>query len=270
MADAEPSVLFLGDLDDPWVAAIAEALPRRSAREHCRDALPADPPAAGVVVAHRGVLTPPDGEALRRLRERGTRVLLCVGPHVRARDVEQFAGTVDIVLPEATASETIARHLLVAGDESEDFATRPIRPMVAVVAGAFETRRMLAEACERAGYPARPFASWEEATPSRLAVWDAPVLDAGWDETLRAAAGRRSVVAMIGFADRGLVARAREAGAAACLDLPCDLDDLAFVLDRLALRPEPLPPIDGPHAVPPRPKGLRLVRPPVAEPRRGA
>jgi len=70
---------------------------------------------------------------------------------------------------------------------------------------------------------------------------------------------------MIGFADRGLVTEARAAGASACLDFPCDLADLAFVLARLADRAETAPGFDASHAVPPPRMGLRVVRPPVAD-----
>jgi hypothetical protein len=266
MADETSRLHFLGDLSDPWVLGIAEALPAFATREDAPGPLPAALPEADVVVVHRSILPVSDRETLQSWRKQGRRVLLCIGPHVRARDLEPFGSAADALLGEATASETIARH--VARVEGDPHGPRSTLPLVAVVAGGFEARRMLVEACEEAGFAARGFASFDEATPSRLAVWDAPVLERDWTEMLREPARRRSVLALIGFADRVSVSLAREAGAAACLDSPFDLDDLAFVLDRLATSSPREIPIDGPHAVPPPRMGLRVVRPPVADPKR--
>ena len=47
------------------------------------------------------------------------------------------------------------------------------------------------------------------------------------------------MIALAGFADRAIVARAREAGAVACLELPCDLDDLVDAVDRAVVATPP-------------------------------
>ena len=85
------------------------------------------------------------------------------------------------------------------------------------------------------------------------------------------------MVALLGFADRATVGQARAHGASACLELPFDLADLVFVLDRLAA-----PRIEPAHEVPPPPAaagagvGLRANgrakrrTPTVAEPGGGA
>jgi hypothetical protein len=269
MAVDAPSVLFIGDLDDPWVAAIADAIPGEVARRNCTDGpLFEEPADQSTVVIHRETLGPGDAAVMRDLSEAGRRVILCIGPHVRARDVDQFAVSADLVLPDATASETIARHVCPA--YTHEFEPRAVLPLVAVVSSSYEVRRVLVDACEIAGFAAKAFPSWAEATPSRLAIWDAPVLEPDWDRALREAAQRRTVLALIGFADRRLVTTAREAGAAACLDFPCDMSDLAFVLDRLSTSPVRHDGVDPPHAGPPRPMGLRVVRPAVVDPRRGA
>jgi len=77
-----------------------------------------------------------------------------------------------------------------------------------------------------------------------------------------------AVVALLGFADRVIVAQAREAGASACLDWPCDLDDLTHVLDRAARSPRASVGEPG-HVLPAAPVALRRQsRPEVAEPGR--
>jgi ActR/RegA family two-component response regulator len=65
-----------------------------------------------------------------------------------------------------------------------------------------------------------------------------------------------SVIALLGFADRGSVTQAREAGAVACLDWPCDVDDLVYVLDRTAASVEATQG-DPAHPVPPSPVLIR-------------
>lgn len=264
MADDGVVLHFVGDLSDPWVARIADSLPAFATREDAPGALPEPVPHAEIVVVHRATLGTTDRETLQSWRQRGVKVVLCIGPHVRARDLEPFGSASDVLLGEATASETVARHITRV-KTLEPPGSRSVLPLVAVVAKGFEARRMLVEACEESGFAARGFATWDEATPSRLAVWDVPVLEPDWVESLREPALRRSVLALIGFADRCSVTLAREAGAWACLDSPFDLEDLAFVLDRLAAMPSP---IDGPHIVPPPRMGLRIVRPPVADVRR--
>ena len=267
-SDADAAPWFAGDLADPWVAAIADALPRGARRIPCAGDLPdawPEGPAPRTLVLHRPALHPPDADRLRRLRERGPtppKVVLALGPHARYHQWDRWAPLVDAVLPEATAPETIARHL--AGAEVRP---RPVGPRqrVAVVGGDHALRAALADACIEAGYPAEPFLDWSAAPAGVLSAWIAPLLEDTWTRSLAKAARSRPVLALLGFADRATVALAHSRGAAACLDLPCDLADLIYVLDRLArFRVEP-----G-HAVPPAPAGLRRPALPVVDPGRTA
>jgi hypothetical protein len=275
MDGLDRSPWFVGDLDDPWVAAIADALPSGAPRLRCAGELPTVWPAAllaaRTVVLHRPLLTSTDAERLRRLRAREgppIRIVLCVGPHARYRELESWIPMIDALLPEATARETVARHL--AGAES---ITRPAepRPRVIVVSGLYEMRSTLVEACDTAGYPVTPAADWADDDSSGLAVWDVPVLEDAWPDRLTQQARKRPVVTLLGIADRVTVTLARSHGAAACLDLPCDPADLVYVLDRLAAQPSaamvsPDRLRDPAHATPPAPAGLRKSRRrPVAE-----
>lgn len=249
---------FLGDLDDPWVRGIADALPPNAVQVPCAGELPASWPerlaAVGTLVLHRAHLSAGDCERLRRFRNReGTapRIVLCVGPHARYRELERWNPLVDAILHEATARETVARYL---GAVASEARSEQPRPPVIVVSSLHEMRTTLADVCEAAGYPVSALGDWAEAGDGRLAVWDVPALDDDWPVTLAQQARQRRVVTLLGIADRVTVSLARAQGAAACLDLPCDPNDLAFVLDRIARTMEP-----G-HAVPPAPAALRKTR----------
>jgi hypothetical protein len=250
-----PPAVFLGDLDDPWVAAIAAALPRDAIRIPCAGDLPDDWPApaqnAQTLILHRPILTPSDADRVRKLREIAghppKKIILCIGPHARALDVGRWADLVALTIPEATAAEVIARH--VRGPNQPG----PRRLKLAIISGQHELRLALAEACRALGHDAQPARSWIEVEAGIPAVWDVPVLEPGWDAALAVEAGTRPVVALLGFADRATVGRARSAGASACLDLPWDLDDLDYVLGRIASRVgEPA------HVLPLGPSGIKI------------
>jgi len=259
------SVLFLGDLTDPWVAEIADALPGPVDRADLGNAWPESWPRGTqgirVVIVHRTTLTIRDGEAIKALKSRpgpSTRLILCVGPQVRAADLERWAGSADVILPEATASQFIARHVI------DERRTRTDRPLVAVVASLFEPRRMIVECCEAAGFSAKACDDWSDAPRSGLVVWDVPLLNPVWDVILRGETSRRSVVCLMGFADREIVSRAQGSGASAWMDLPFEPRDLAFVLDRVSSQMPHTLAMDLPHKTPPQPKILRVARHPVA------
>jgi hypothetical protein len=265
MSAADRAVWFVGDLDDPWVAALADALPIGSRRMPCAGGLPDDWPdelaarratPAPVLVLHRALLTAFDAERLGRLRVRRSpplRVVLCFGPHVRHADLDQWSarGLIDAIVPEATARDTIARHLGAGAWESLAAERRPAGRRVALISSNTELQRTLADACEALGYTPEPAADWAAAAASGPALWDVPVLEPDWTRSLARRSRLGPVVALLGFADRSLVTQARGHGASACLELPYDLLDLGHVLDRVtATRTEP-----G-HAVPPPPVAM--------------
>lgn len=238
---ARPEGWFVGDLDDPWVASIAGCLPGSFAQYALVGDLPESAPwergPGSVLVLHRPTLSQRDHERLKSYRatNRFARVILCVGPHARHAQVQQWSEVVDVVLAEATASETIARYIE-AGSARQGFREAPrVPPQPVVIVGTDrELSRWLEDVCTRFGFRPIPRRSWAEAPEGPIALWHAPVLEPRWTDQLAEAAGQRRVVALIGLADRELVRLARSSGAAACLDLPCDPEDLAFVLGRLA------------------------------------
>jgi hypothetical protein len=269
------SIWFAGDLGDPWVVDLVESLrPLDPVRCDSRgEEIPdrpfeaADP--ARVLVLHRSRVSRADVARLEEWRkrlgpERWPRVVLCVSPYVRYAELESCASLVDLILPEATARETLPRELRRLMGHSA--AARPAAVASAVdveiVSTDYEVRSMLREACLRAGYEASDAPTFQSS--ANLAVWDVPVLESRWAEQLERRSSRGPVVALLGFADRAAVSAARDAGASACLDFPCAIDDLIHVLDRLAVeaasptrgdsgtRAQSPHPIPAPHAARPQ------------------
>jgi AmiR/NasT family two-component response regulator len=282
MDDSHGAIWFLGDLSDPWVVAIADALPVSPGvtRIDCSSELPSGPADAGrsprLIVIHRQRLVPADADRLKEWRaqagsEPPPALILCVGPYVRYEELERFSGLVDLVLSEATAAEVLPRHAarLLEGSRIRPPRTEECLLRVLVASSNGELGRTIAEACATAGYRVEQASDQVVGAPVRsstepkavgetvLTVWDVPVLEA-WTERLeRHAREHGPVVALAGFADRHLVALAKSKGALACLELPLNLDDLIDVIDRYArtvgkeMRAVPGR-AESPHLLPPR------------------
>lgn len=233
-----PATMFLGDLDDPWVAAIAARLPQSATRVCVAGDLPerwpASPQSFSTIVVHRRYLGEQDALRLKRLRKDdwpNARVILCHGPFDRYAVLQKASTLVDALLSEAIAADVIGRYV-----DSPRSATpgTESRPNVAVVSKSYELREALADGCRARGFASFGTGNWSEVPNRAVAVWDAPTLETDWPAQLRSASRMRMVVALLAFADRSLVQQARSHGASACLDSPCDLDDLAHVLGRVA------------------------------------
>jgi hypothetical protein len=263
---AGPAAFFLGDLDDPWVRAIADALPpgtrHRSYPGELPELWPAEIEDARTLVLHRSILTKTDADRIRQLKEHATaplKVVLCMGPHARYHQWAQWAALAEAIVPEATAAETVARHM-VGG-----LSLKPAdpRPTVAVVSTLFELRSVLAETCSSLGYDTDSSREWTAVAQAEIVVWDVPVLEDSWPETLAIQARGKRMICLLGFADRQSVTLAKAHGASACLEVPLDPADLGFVLDRLAISMRgpslPSPHADPAHTVPPSPVSLRRL-----------
>ncbi len=272
-----PEVWFVGDLDDPWVVAISESLPSGTKRIHGPGDLPdsvfGD---AEILVLHRQVLTRHDSDRLRRFRAvsgSATRILLCHGPHVRYEDIGRWSEFVDGAIPEATAVHTLARHVRAALGEPSPLTSR--RPSganpklgIAVVSANFALRQTLADAVKLLGFRSSLARDFSSGPPPGVAIWDVPWLEPDWSREIARRAERGPLIALLGFADRALVAEAHAQGAVACLELPLDLADLASVLDRVIYESGLL--MQPAHVVPPAPALLRKKAgtPSVVDPQR--
>lgn len=299
MEGAERPIWFLGDLDDPWVVAIAAALPESAGvhRLHNPGDLPerpfdrSHPPR--VIVLHRNHLTGPDAERLAGWRDAdGARpapaLILCISPYVRYEELERWSRLVDLVLWEASARDVLPGQVDRLSDQARGLrrsAGDRGAVRIEVAGGNRELCLALVEACRSAGYRAEaiddreigdgPRSRKPAAAPTQrvLTIWEVPVLEPGWAPRLaRRALQTGPIIALAGFADRAIVAAARAGGAAACLDLPCNLDDLLDVIERtVCSTPKDLWPLparlDPGHALPPLPpRAARRANRPQAAP----
>ncbi len=283
--DASPRpIWFIGDLGDPWVARIADAVLTVGETQQldCPGPLPERPfdreHSPRVIVIHRHGIAGSDADRVRGWREvPGGRavpvVILCVSPYIRYEELERWSGLVDLIVSEATAADVLPGQIARRFEGGERRNPRSVAPAfrIEVAGGDDELCRALADVFEAAGYRADAIDDQEIGGLLRarnrsgsfleqvLTIWELPVLEPGWAERLEGRARRMGpVIVLAGFADRAIVARAKAAGAIACLELPCDIDDLIETVHRAvrATDPEswPVPPrAEPPHGLPPRP-----------------
>lgn len=240
-------VVFFGDRQDPFARSIADAIPRLDRAWDCPDLIP-DLGRFGrelggyhVIVAHRANPRPIEIERLAAVRTIDPappkRIILCSGDYLRYREWNRVRGKIDAILAETSARETIALHV----DADLSLPSVPAkRSPVAILGGDRAIHQTIAEACRTLGrYPTiltnkTELLNIKEST----LIWINPTVERDRFDWFSSVSERSAIVALIGCADRVRDLEARRLGAAACLDFPCDLADLAFVLDRIDLKRE--------------------------------
>jgi hypothetical protein len=283
MDSNEGAVRFLGDLSDPWVVAIADALPTRASIERvdCAGDLPDNPfdPArpSRAIVVHRHSWNAGQAKRIKSWRARrasgnAPTLILCFSPYLRYEELEQLVSLFDQIVPEATAMDVLPGRLarLIDGIASPGSRTETTSFRIDIACGTEELGEVLVQTCAQAGYRVeraddsrfgedlQPRISPVSRTERVLTIWEIPVLEPSWPERLdRRARATGPVIGLMGFAERSTVTLARANGASACLELPCDSDDLLDVIDRvtrsISLDQWPLPPrAEPPHVLPPR------------------
>jgi hypothetical protein len=279
-----PTIRFVGDLGDPWVMEILDSISDLSEVHAVMcvgdipDRLfePDQPPR--LLIVHRTRLSQADAARIEQWRSVPRvnalpRVILCFSPYVRYAELERCSRGVDLAISEATAVETLSRHvsrLLERRDEPPRAAPAADCLPVHVISSNHELRAVLSEICLAAGFKVssgREFtAQWQgraavadRAASPMLTLWDIPVLEPDWPRLLEERTKLGPVVALLEFADRATVGQARASGAAGCLDLPLDVNDLVHVIERVnwKLRSDSSTKFAGriepAHAVPPGP-----------------
>ena len=279
-----PTIRFVGDLGDPWVMEILGSISDVSEVHAVMcvgdvpDRLfgPDQPPR--LLIVHRTRLSQADAARIEQWRSVPRvnalpRVILCFSPYVRYAELERCSRGVDLAISEATAVETLSRHvsrLLERRDEPPRAAPAADCLPVQVISSNHELRAVLSELCLAEGFKVssgREFtAQWQgraagadRAANQMLTLWDIPVLEPDWPRLLEERTKLGPVVALLGFADRATVGQARASGAAGCLDLPLDVNDLVHVIERVnrKLRSDSstkfVSRIEPAHVVPPGP-----------------
>lgn len=279
-----PTIRFVGDLGDPWVMEILGSISDLSEVHAVMcvgdvpDRLfePDQPPR--LLIVHRTRLSQADAARIEQWRSVPRvnalpRVILCFSPYVRYAELERCSRGVDLAISEATAVETLSRHvsrLLERRDEPPRAAPAADCLPVQVISSNHELRAVLSEICLAEGFKVSSgwefTAQWQgraagadRAANQMLTLWDIPVLVADWPRMLEERTKLGPVVALLGFADRATVGQARASGAAGCLDLPLDVNDLVHVIERVnrKLRSDTSTKFEGriepAHAVPPGP-----------------
>lgn len=257
MDGSEAPIWFLGDLEDAWACRLLKSTQSVadvwavSCREGLPDGLLATSPVPQVLVLHRSRLSLADVSKIEGWRTGARsallpRVLLCYGPFVRHAELERCGRVVDLMLPEATAGDTLPGQLRGLLEESirEPAEASDRMRTIDVISTEYSLREVLCEACTAAGHRVAGHMRPElDHSPSGqvvgvngeqpVIIWDVPVLEAGWPESLSKLSRKGPVVALLGFADRATVEIARERGAAVCLDMPLNLVDLYRAIDAL-------------------------------------
>lgn len=240
-------VVFFGDRDDPYARSIAHAIPRLDRAIDCPDLIP-DLGRFGrelggyhVIVAHRSNPRPLEIDRLAAVRTVDhavpQRIILCTGDYLRYREWNRYRTEIDAILAETSARETIAFHV----DPGFSHRSAPVaRAKVAILGGNRTLSETIAEACREFGRDSDiiTYVSDLSYIKESTLIWINPSFERDRIDCFSSAAERNAIVALIGCADRVRDLAARRLGAAACLDFPCDLADLAFVLDRIDLKRE--------------------------------
>ena len=274
-----PIVRFAGDLDDPWVQEILGSIADQPCLHAvmCGDEVPdrlcaADQPPR-LLILHRSRLSLADAVRIEQWRlsarmNTTPRVILCFSPYVRYVELERCSRGVDVAIPEAIAVETLSRHVdrLLGPIDEPGRAGRVAHCFpIQVVSANREFQAILTEICLAEGFDVsvtETTASVGQGQTERidrdsapvLTLLDVSVLEPEWTRLLEERSRIGPVIALLGFADRAIVAQARTAGAAACLDLPVDSNDLLYVIERVNRKwrsdQEPGPPAGSSRGTP--------------------
>lgn len=236
-------ILWVGDRNDSLFAELVARLAEGDSVVHWPENGPLSTSAndllarakSGWLVVHRRNAGPAEVALIRQLRQLmedlragRPRLELILGEMARYSDVQEMAAMADRITPESVAADVfpIRVNRLRTGHGGMDRTGRLAR--VGIMSRNLPMVEMLADCLAMISLEAVVARGWSDPSiPSgSLMVWDVPTLNPRWEAELKAWGGRRPVLALLAMASRDLTARARAAGACACLDLPFELNDL--------------------------------------------
>ena len=284
MSSTARSIWFQGDWGDPWLEGLVVAFPRDAAvtRLDVSRPVPGDREPPDLLIIHRSKLLPRDVELFAGWKKGSSWrefpvTILCYGPFARYAELERWLPLVDSAIPDATAVDSLPRRIeSILGDGQVQPTARDESTRVVVVSTNVDLRRTLADCCSewasrvRARPDVRPGqAIDQDAGPDANAIvtiLDVPLLESSWESQLETASRLGPVIALLGFADRAIVGKARSLGARACLELPFDRDDLGHALRRCLEecrvgRSSRAAGFEPAHRLPRPPSTIRISRP---------
>lgn len=224
-------LVLIGDWGSPNFEVLARRLAGRVTILETLD----QAPSGSIAIVARGTLGEEDVRELQRLRERPgspRKVILCVGPETRSRLLERVGPWVDEILPNATASDTVAVRRW-AGRERGSFVARG-EIQVWVENRQSDEYALLTEALNWLGFRAIGASVRADRPKEALTIWIVDPLKPDWQERMGRKCEDGFLIALLPFADRHSVQAAKDQGAAVCLDWPCDWEDLGWAVDRLS------------------------------------
>ena len=197
------------------------------------------------------------------------------------RSWSAWSGLVDLVVSEATAADVLPGRIRPADRRSGRSRPRPgTSPVRIEVAGGDDELCRALRRCLRGGRLSAEAVDDQEiggipgprrrrrsasAAARVLTIWEVPVLEAGLGPATRVARPPDRPGDCTGRFRRSRGRRPGQGrGAVACLELPCDLDDLVDAVDRAVTMtpPEswPIPArVEPPHVLPPRVATLAAI-----------
>jgi hypothetical protein len=189
----------------------------------------------GWLIIHRRNVGPAEVGVVRRLRHEiekmkagRPRLEVILGDLPRYSDVQELASLTDRITPESVAIDVFpARINRLRGKLFGGSRSKPL-PAVGLLAQNRPMAEMLADCLSMVSLETVLANGWTDpALPSgSLMLWDVPTLNPRWDSELKAQSRRRPIISLLAMANREMTARARAAGAVACLDLPFEINDL--------------------------------------------
>lgn len=284
MSSTARSIWFQGDWSDPWLEGLVAAFPRDATvvRLDVSRPIPGDRNPPELLIIHRSKLLPRDVDHFASWKKGATwqrfpATILCYGPFARYAELERWLPLVDTAIPDATAADSLPRRVeSILGYGQAPPTARDEAARVVVVSTNVDLRRTLADACSEWVSRIQMWPEMRSSPPSDqgagleareiLTILDVPLLESSWESQLEAAARLGPVIALLGFADRSTVGKARSLGARACLELPFDRDDLGHALLRCleecrAGRSSRSTGFDPAHRLPRPPSTIRIARP---------